>query len=152
MKAVHLSGEKGFSLIEVMIVTAIVGILSMIAIPSYQEWVARYDLRQATTELAGNLSMVRTAAMSRGSVITVTTGMTAGKASLNFGGAFQPITLSDRITNITAGTVGFNAFGLRTGGGAANTLITLTPRLGVPYSVVVTPSGKVSWCPRATCP
>ncbi len=152
MNVNRLYDAKGFSLIEIVIVGAIIGILSMIAIPSYQQWIARYDLRQATTEVAGSLNMVRTAAMSRGAGLTVTMGMTGGKASLNFGGTFLPVTLNDRITNITTGTVGFNAFGLRAGGGTTNTLITLTPSLGAPYTVLVTPSGKVTWCPKASCP
>jgi type IV fimbrial biogenesis protein FimT len=145
--------EGGFTLIEVMIVVALLGILAVIAAPSLQQWIARQQLRQATTELAGNLNLARTAAMSRGTGIAVTTAMNGGKATLTFGGVFKPVELDEKITNITATTIGFSPFGLRTGGGATNTLITLTPSSGIDtYSVAVTPAGKINWCAKATCP
>jgi type IV fimbrial biogenesis protein FimT len=153
MKFHRTSNAKGFTLIEVMIVGAMLGLLAMIAVPSLQQWIATQQLRQATTELAGNLSLARTAAMSRGTGVVVTTAMNGGKATVTFGGVLRPVELNDKITNITATTVGFSSFGLRSGGGAGNTLITLTPLSGVTsYSIAVTPAGKVNWCPKATCP
>ena len=153
MKFHRASNVKGFTLIEVMMVSAMLGILAMIAVPSLQQWIARQKLRQATTELAGNLNLARTAAMSKGTAIVVTTAMNAGKATVTFGGVLRDVELDTNITNITATTVGFNSFGLRSGGGAGNTLITLTPLSGVDsYSVAVTPAGKINWCAKATCP
>lgn len=43
--------QKGFSLVELMIVVAIVGILSAIAIPSYQDSVRKSRRADATTKL-----------------------------------------------------------------------------------------------------
>jgi type IV pilus assembly protein PilE len=54
VKRNNLSGrvEAGFTLIEVMITVAIVAILSMIAIPSYRDFVVRGNIPEATSRLA----------------------------------------------------------------------------------------------------
>ena len=44
--------SKGFTLIELMIVVAIIGLLARIAFPSYQDYVRRGKSGEATTELA----------------------------------------------------------------------------------------------------
>ena len=46
-------GQKGFTLIEVMIAVSIVGILAMIAVPSYLQWNARYQLKQGRPNWRG---------------------------------------------------------------------------------------------------
>lgn len=44
---------KGFTLVELMIVVAIVSILASIAVPAYNNYVLRGKLTEAITELAG---------------------------------------------------------------------------------------------------
>ena len=146
-------------MIEMAIVVAIVGVTSVLAVPSYIDWHARYQLRQAATEIQNQLSMARISAMSRNSVVSVSLVLSGGKVQIAAGDASGttviPATqMMDAVTGLNPAptAVAFSPLGIRSGGGIGNQQIMISNNRGLSYSVRVTPRGKVSWCPAATCP
>lgn len=151
--------QGGFTLIELMIVVAIVGVTSALAVPSYIDWNARYQLRQAATEIQNQLSVARISAMSRNSVVNVSLVLSGGKVQISAGDASGASVIpatqmmgTVNGLNPASTAVAFSPLGIRSGGGAGNQQIGISNNRGLSYSVRITPRGKVSWCPAATCP
>jgi len=65
--------QKGFTLIELMIVVAIIGVLAAVAIPQYQNYIAKSQM----TRVVGELSALKTAAevaVTEGKKVVLTEG------------------------------------------------------------------------------
>ena len=149
--------QAGFTIPELMVVAGIMAFAVAIAVPNYLRWNTTSQLKQATTELQGELSLARLSAMNRNRSVTVTLAIVNNRVTATFidGSGAQmmpPHTMLTLVNGVTGGPIVFSSLGVRVGGGAGNQLITLTNSQALTYSIAVTPAGKSPWCPRATCP
>ena len=156
IKKLGRQAQKGFTLIELMIVVAIIGILAAIAIPQYQDYVARTQMARAVSEL----SAYKTAIEDR---------INQGSTSISAEDAgYVQSTILDAVTfpiDATGGVVSYAG----TLGGAANAganaglrgaTVTLSRTNAGTWSCVAARGGASAWkdsyapagCPVAAAP
>ncbi|MFC3909525.1 pilin [Legionella dresdenensis] len=130
--------QKGFTLIELMIVVAIVGILAAIAIPAYQD----YTIRARVTE-GLNMAAAAKLAVSETAIANNRLPATAEEAGYTFpaGGTpnVQSITIENGIITVTCTEP------------AGGTVITLTPELRANGDVIWGCSGTPTKYVPASC-
>ena len=88
--------QKGFTLIELMIVVAIIGILAAVAIPAYQDYTIKSKLTEASNLVAG----VKQAVAEQTDYSLLTNATVAGAEAMN---ASQDITITGNyVLKVTA--------------------------------------------------
>ncbi|HZC82259.1 MAG TPA: GspH/FimT family pseudopilin [Nitrospiraceae bacterium] len=139
-ESTRLGQGAGFTLIEVTVVVAILGILVVISIPNYLDWNRKAKLKDAVGLVSGDINLARMNAINRNKSVTVTVTQPAVSSpvtvTFQVGGVnvVPPLTLDTEVslTNAANAVVGsgvnspqdvlFTPMGLRNDTGNANNL------------------------------
>ncbi|QHH93875.1 pilin [Acinetobacter gyllenbergii] len=109
------SMQKGFTLIELMIVVAIIGILAAVAIPAYQDYTVRAKISEVITAGAAAKSAISEGFQTNGMV-----GVDSAAAAVSKGSSTAPVSKYLESIGSPSGATGAPVSGTATG------IITLT--------------------------
>jgi len=74
VQAMEVKGQKGFTLIELMIVVAIIGILAAVALPAYQDYTKKSKFAEVVTQVGAARTAVELCYQTEGALTTCDAG------------------------------------------------------------------------------
>lgn len=131
--------QKGFTLIELMIVVAIIGILAAVALPAYQDYTVRSKVSELMLAASAFKSSVAEAAASNGALTSAGLGLSVTTVGKVTGGT---VTLGGVIT-VVGGTASTSV--------GQNVTIVLSPSLHSSGTVLWTCNGSPDRFVPAEC-
>ena len=126
--------QKGFTLIELMIVVAIIGILAAIAIPAYQNYVIRAQVTEGLT-LAGGWKAAIAEYYAQNGAFPTCASTAGGAGCIAAAGATTGKYVASVVVGPTAGQIVIK-YGLQANAKILNLLLDLSPGLSTNNDVV----------------
>jgi len=115
------SREQGFTLVELLISVAVVGVLTLLALPSFNQWIANTKIRSTTESVLAGFQLARAEAvrLNRGVRMTLNADTSWTVAEVLSGNVIQTRPANEgtdsnttmTVTPGTATTVDFNGLG-----------------------------------------
>ena len=132
--------DSGFTLIQLIVIIAIVAVLAGIAVPNFLSYVPKHRLNGAARQIMGDLMAARMKAVKENTTVTVA-WVSNHEYKISTTGEEKTIDIQSNYRDITIGI--FNNINFKSRGTASLSGITLTNSTGSTKKVTVLLSGRV---------
>lgn len=152
--------QKGFTLIELMIVVAIIGILAAVAIPAYQDYITKAKVSKVASAVAAVQTAVASFAQDNGGILTNLTSANnwASLGIMDSSGTAAAPTGTTEVTSIQVGSAGTIVANVAAGVAGTACNISFTPTVGTTSlkwnvtSATTVPNGDATPTVAVACP